>query len=409
MAASNLSYIADGLRSLAVPLDELHLDPANARTGHDIEKIAASLAQYGQRKPLVANRLQGNKIEAGNGTWQAAKKLGWSHIAVLFVDDDAATAAAFGIADNRLGDLSKWDPDALEDILETTGDLFTGFTIADIGEVITSAEDGAPGGSDPGPEFELADELREKWKTETGQLWLLGEQNLLCADSERPEARSDLMQSEVARMCFTDPPWNVAIGVDGVPSHKKRKGMENDNLPPAKFAMFLKTVTRLISLHLAGDIYCVMSAGEWPLIDASLREAGFHWSSTIIWVKDEFVLGRSKYHRRYEPIWYGWIKDETSTFEAGRNQDDVWEFPRPKNSPEHPTMKPPPLVERAVSNSSRENDIVLDPFGGSGTTLIACEKLRRKARIIEKDPRYVAVILERWSKMTGKIPVLQDV
>lgn len=405
MGADLLSHIAEGLRLLAVPIDELHQDPSNARTGHDIDKIAGSLAQYGQRKPLVANRLQGNKIETGNGTWQAARKLGWSHIAVVFVDDDPATAAGYGIADNRTGDMSRWDPDALEDAIDLAGDLFTGFSIGDLADVIKPT----PIQNDmivPEPEIERADQLREIWRTERGQAWVLGEHKLFCLDSTNPLSLESLMGRHVARMCFTDPPWNVAIGVDGVPSHRKRKAMENDNLPPAEFALFLRTVTRLISLHLAGDIYCVMSAGEWPLIDASLREAGFHWSSTIIWVKDEFVLGRSKYHRRYEPIWYGWINDESSTFDGGRAQDDVWEYDRPKISVEHPTMKPPPLVERAVENSSKAGDIVLDPFGGSGTTLVVCEKLGRRARVIEKDPRYAAVILDRWAKMTGKQPEL---
>lgn len=405
---ADLSHIAEGLRLLAVPIDELHADPKNARTGHDVAKIASSLAQYGQRRPLVVNRLQDNKIEAGNGTWQAAKQLGWSHIAVVFVDDDPATAAGYGIADNRTGDMSRWDPDALEDAIDVAGDLFTGFSIGDLADVIKPTQSDRGKLVDPGPLIELADQLQEKWQTAPGQVWVMGNHVLYCADSTKPEALAHLMGTEVAQMCFTDPPWNVAIGVDGVPSHRKRKAMENDDLPPAEFALFLRTVTRLISLHLAGDIYCVMSAGEWPLIDASLREAGFHWSSTIIWVKDEFVLGRSKYHRRYEPIWYGWIKNETSTYDGGRNQDDVWEFDRPRVSPEHPTMKPLPLVEQAVMNSSQELDIVVDPFGGSGTTLIVCEKLQRQARVIEKDPRYVAVILERWSTMIGKQPALVE-
>src|SRR5262245_390195 len=122
-----LTYIAEGLRSLAIPIDELHLDPANTRTGHALDRIATSLKMYGQRKPIIANRLQGGKIEAGNGTWQAAKeRLGWSHIAVVFVDDDPATAAAYGIADNRLSELSEWDVDALGAIMPTVDDLFTG-------------------------------------------------------------------------------------------------------------------------------------------------------------------------------------------------------------------------------------------------------------------------------------------
>ena len=128
----DLSYIAESLRLLAVPIDSLHEDPANARVGHDVPRIAASLKAYGQRKPVVANRLQDGKIEAGNGTYRAAKELGWSHVAVVFVDDDPATAAAFGIADNRVGEFSRWDEEVLREIASTTGDLFTGFEPAEL-------------------------------------------------------------------------------------------------------------------------------------------------------------------------------------------------------------------------------------------------------------------------------------
>jgi ParB-like chromosome segregation protein Spo0J len=348
----NIDYIIESLRPLAVPIDSVHLDPANARVGHDIDKIAASLVQYGQRKPIIVNRLQNGKIEAGNGTWQAAKKINWGYIAAVFVDDDPATAAAYGIADNRVGEFSKWDPDALEDILETVGDLFTGFDIASMEDVAsgTDKSDDVPDGSE---EVELADQLRDKWQTAPGQLWILGDHRLLCGDSTLGEDVDKLMQGDVARMCFTDPPWNVAIGTDDMQEYRQRKPMENDNLKPEEFAAFLASVGETISQHVSGDVYCVMGASEWPTIDAGLRKAGMHWSATIIWVKDQFVMGHGKYHRRYEPIWYGWNGKNPSSFDGGRDQDDVWEYPRPKKSPEHPTMKPLQLVEREFATQAR--------------------------------------------------------
>jgi DNA modification methylase len=402
-------HIAESLRSLAVLIDELHLDPANARTGHDIDKIAASLAQYGQRKPLVVNRKQNMKIEAGNGTWQAAKKLGWTQIAAVIVDDDPTTAAAFGIADNRTAEFSKWDPDALEDLLETTGDLFTGFEAASIGDVAEAGQGKGEESDEGGEEIELADQLRDKWQTAPGQLWILGEHRLLCGDCTDADDVDKLMQGAVARMGVTDPPWNVAIGTDEMQEYRQRKPMENDNLKPDEFATFLAKVGQTLINNVEGDVYCVMGASEWPTIDAGLRNAGFHWSATIVWVKDQFVMGHGKYHRRYEPIWYGWNGKGSSTFDGGRDQDDVWEYPRPKKSPEHPTMKPVAIFERAIRNSSRIGDIVFEPFGGSGTALIACHRLQRVARVMEKDPRYVAVHLERWSKLTGLKPVLHGI
>lgn len=186
-----LNYIAEGLRVLAVPIDELHVDPANARTGHALERIAASLKAYGQRKPIIANRLQNGKIEAGNGTWQAAKQLGWSHIAVVYVEDDPATAAAFGIADNRLSDLSTWDLDALGALMPTVEDLVTGFTESEIRDVL-----GERGGGllvDPGPQDEddnKLKELQEKWGTAVGQTWAVGRHIIHCGDSTQLDIES---------------------------------------------------------------------------------------------------------------------------------------------------------------------------------------------------------------------------
>lgn len=149
-------------------------------------------------------------------------------------------------------------------------------------------------------------------------------------------------------------------------------------------------------------LYMVMSAQEWPGIDEALRERGFHWSSTIIWAKDQLVLSRKDYHTQYEPMWYGWKGDRARLVElVDRKQSDVWFIDRPRKSEEHPTMKPVELVERALINSSVPGALVLDPFCGSGTTLVACERLGRYCRTVELDPIYAAVTIERWHKMTG--------
>jgi DNA modification methylase len=238
--------------------------------------------------------------------------------------------------------------------------------------------------------------------TRQGDLWLLGDHRLLCGDSTSAVDVQKLMAGETAKMMFTDPPWNVAIGLDSNPRHRQRKGLKNDTLSPEKFQQFLNDFIEAVESHVSGDVYCVLGASEWPTLDATLRSRGFHWSATIIWAKDIFVLGRSKYHRRYEPIWYGWREKGKSSFIGRRDVDDVWEIPRPKRSEEHPTMKPVQLPLRAIINSSVAGDIVVDPFGGSGSTLIACEQTQRRAHLMEIDPIYCSVIIRRWERFTGR-------
>lgn len=412
---SDLPYIAESLRPLAVPIEDLHEDPANARVKHDVPGIKASLQAYGQRKPIVVNRLQNNKIEAGNGTYRAAKELGWSHIAVVFVEDDPATAAGFGIADNRLGDLSEWDIDVLREIMQTTGDLFTGFAPADLDDLVgVSAETHATQAlqatcADPGGEPDRAEELQAKWQVQVGQVYQLGKHRLMCGDSTQRGDVERLMAGEIAKLIWSDPPWNVNYGGSDHPSYDDRT-MNNDNLGE-KFTHFVKLfVTQMHTFCEEGaPIYVVMGAQEWPVIDGELRRIGFHWSSTIIWVKDQLVMSRKDYHTQYEPIWYGWDNRAPRLCEVpDRKQSDTWFIDRPKRSEEHPTMKPLELVERSLLNSSKPGDIVLDLFSGSGTTLAACERTGRVCYAMDNDPKYIAVALERWSVMTGSRPVLEE-
>jgi DNA modification methylase len=410
---TDLSYITESLWPLAVPIDSLHEDSANARTGHDLDRIAGSLAQYGQRKPVIANRLQGGKIEAGNGTWLAAKhKLGWSHIAVVFVDDDPATAAAYGIADNRVAEFSRWDEEVLREISSTTGDLFTGFEPAELDDLLGVSAETEPTLEDPGAEPERAAELLAKWKVQPGQIYQLGKHRLMCGDSTQRSDVKWLMGDDLAHLIWSDPPWNVNYGgnvdAENAQGYKART-MNNDNLG-SKFPEFVNGFTQqMFDFSQPGaPIYIVMGAQEWPLIDAHLRAKGFHWSSTIIWAKDQLVLSRKDYHTQYEPMWYGWNAAAARLQEViDRKQSDVWFIDRPKKSEEHPTMKPLALVERSILNSSKPGAIVQDLFAGSGTTLMACERLGRVCRTMDNDPKFVAVCLERWSTATQQEPILE--
>lgn len=220
--------------------------------------------------------------------------------------------------------------------------------------------------------------------------------------------KRQLMNGKNARFVFTDPPWNVDYGSDSThPSWKPRKIL-NDKMSTEDFGAFLYAAFKAMKeVSEPGCMtYIVMSPQEWGNMMNALRELNYHWSSTIIWSKDQLVLSRKDYHTKYEPIWYGWTDGARLYPLKVRKQSDVWEIPRPKVSEEHPTMKPVALVAKAIENSSRAGDTVLDLFGGSGTTLIAAEQLGRTCHMMELDPKYCDVIIERWENLTGEKAVL---
>ena len=234
-----------------------------------------------------------------------------------------------------------------------------------------------------------------------GDVWIMGKHRLLCGDSTDPTSFALLMTGVKATMVFTDPPYNV----DYANSAKdKMRGTNrpilNDNLGDG-FQDFLLNAFKPTLSHCSGAIYVAMSSSELDTLQAAFRAAGGKWSTFIIWAKNTFTLGRSDYQRQYEPILYGWPEGATRHWCGDRNQGDVWHFNKPRVNDLHPTMKPVELVERAIRNSSRPGDVVLDPFGGSGTTLIAAEKSGRQARLIELDPKYVDVIVRRWQEYAG--------
>jgi DNA modification methylase len=381
-------------------VDSIKPYPRNPRRNEGaVTAVANSITAYGFRQPIVVDKA--GVIVVGHTRWKAAQQLGMTQVPVHVADLTPEQAKAYRLADNKTNEIAEWDEELLAgeltDLKALGVDLDAlGWTPDELGEVLAPDENDGLTPADEVPE------PTEGVTTKPGDLWILGNHRLLCGDSTNATDLERLMGGQRARMCFTDPPWNVAIGKDSNPRHRQREGLQNDDLTPAQFAGFIDGFAEAIRAAVNGDVYCVLGASEWPSLDRGLRAAGFHWSATVIWVKQVFVLGRAKYHRRYEPIWYGWHEKSKSSFVGGRSEDDVWEIPRPFRSEEHPTMKPVALVERAIKNSSDHGDLIFEPFMGSGTTLIASERLGRACRGMEIEPRYVDVAVRRWQRLTGQ-------
>jgi len=316
----------------------------------------------------------------------------------------------YTLADNRLAETSEWDPETLQvewDELNALGlgdDLsMIGFSDEDLKDILPAALLEVTGGlTDP----DDVPEVPEAPVTRPGDFWLLGKHRLLCGDSTVATDVEKVLGDVKADLCFCDPPYNVDYaGGSGAEKAGKARRIKNDALGDA-FGQFLYDACVLINAHTDGAVYICMSSSELQTLQSAFKSAGGHWSTFIIWAKDRFTLGRADYQRQYEPILYGWPEGVKRHWCGDRNQGDVWEIARPHKNDLHPTMKPVALVERAIRNSSRKGDLVFDPFGGSGTTLIAAEKTGRHASLIELDPKYVDVIVRRWQDFTGEDAVL---
>ena len=392
-----------------VAIERVIGNPRNPNThpSCQIELLAKVISAQGWRAPITVSSRSGFVVR-GHGRLAAARLLGVDVVPIDFQDYESEAAEyADLIADNRIAELAEPDLPALADLLLEldTGDFdmdLTGFDASGLERLMTSTGSGTSVIEDEVPD-PPADPV-----TRPGDLWLLGEHRLLCGDAIKPADVERLTAGSKADVVFTDPPWNVGIGLDSNPRHRQRKGLANDSMSSKDFAHFLASAAASIASIAAGDVYCVLGASEWPALDTALRGAGMHWSATVIWVKDSFVLGRSKYHRRYEPIWYGWKDGGTSSFCKRRDLDDVWEIPRPKRSEQHPTMKPVELVARAIANSSKPKGVVADLFAGAGSTLMAAEQLGRVCFAMELEPAYCDVIVQRWEAHTGRVAVRQS-
>lgn len=376
----------------------------NARTHSDaqVAQIAASIAEFGFTNPILAG--SDGVIVAGHGRLAAAQKLGLDVVPVVVLDHLTPTQRrALVIADNRIAENAGWDEELLRVELEGLQDEgfdldLTGFDADALAELLAGDEPVNEGQTDE----DAVPEVGETPVSRPGDVWRLGPHRLLCGDATVAASYEALLDGERVDMVFTDPPYNVNYANSAKDKLRgKDRAILNDNLGDGFYDFLLAALTPTVA-NCRGGIYVAMSSSELDVLQAAFRAAGGKWSTFIIWAKNTFTLGRADYQRQYEPILYGWPEGAQRHWCGDRDQGDVWQIKKPQKNDLHPTMKPVELVERALRNSSRPGSMVLDPFGGSGTTLIAAEKSGRVARLIELDPKYADVIVRRWQDWSGK-------
>jgi len=395
-----MNWLADKIEHW--PTDKLVPYARNARTHspEQVAQIAASIAEFGFTNPILAG--SDGVIVAGHGRLAAAQKLGLSTVPVVVLDHLTPTQRrALVIADNRIAENAGWDEAMLQvELVALQDDDFdltlTGFDADALADLLSGEEATTEGQTDE----DAAPEVLETPVSRRGDIWLLGQHRVLCGDATDPGAYAKVLGDELAGMVFTDPPYNVNYANSAKDKLRGRnRAILNDNLGEGFYDFLLAALTPTLA-HCRGAVYVAMSSSELDTLQAAFRAAGGHWSTFIIWAKNTFTLGRADYQRQYEPILYGWPEGGERHWCGDRDQGDVWQIKKPQKNDLHPTMKPVELVERAIRNSSRPGDVVLDPFGGSGSTLIAAEKSGRRARLIELDPKYVDVIVRRWQDYT---------
>ncbi len=426
-------------------IDRLVPYARNARTHSDeqVAQIAASIKEWGWTTPVLAD--PDGQIIAGHGRVMAARKLGLQEVPVMVADGwTDAQKRAYVLADNKLALNAGWDEELLKLELADLGAIgfdvdLVGFSEAEIAALFASNE-GNQGLTDPDEVPDLAPPV-----SLPGDVWVLGVHRIGCGDSTVLDDVEQMMSGLLADACWTDPPYNVNY------ESKLAGKIKNDSMADEKFRAFLRDafVTGFTVMKPGAPIYVAHADTEGLNFRASFKEAGFKISGCLVWAKDSLVLGRSDYQWQHEPILYGWKPGAAHRWYGGRKQTTLMQLggsvftqnedgsitariggesivisgenlvakpsestiircEKPKRSAEHPTMKPVELISKMLRNSTREGDVVLDLFGGSGSTLIACEMLGRQARLMELDPRFVDVIVKRWQDFTGRKATLES-
>jgi DNA modification methylase len=368
----------------------------NART-HSKEQVLqlrASLREFGFVNPVIVDK--DYNIIAGHGRVLAAKEEGIPDVPCVFVEHMTdAQKRAYILADNRLAMNAGWDEEMLSvEIADLQGADFDisllGFDDKELEKLL------APEESDvQDDKFDLSAALEEAAFVLPGDIWTLGRHRLICGDATDSDTVKKLMDGRKANLVLTDPPYAV--------SYKSASGLsiKNDSMKPEEFYQFLLSSFKNMAENLenGGSAYIFHADTEGENFRRAFREANFHLSGTCIWVKDSFVMGRSPYQWQHEPILYGWLKKGTHKWYAGRSEATIWNFSKPKKGGDHPTSKPLDLLAYPIKNSSQANGIVLDTFGGSGSTLIACEQSDRICNMLELDEKYASVILRRYAEL----------
>ena len=379
-----------------VPIQKLvpYINNARTHSPEQINKLRASLREFGFINPVIIDR--DFNVIAGHGRILAAKEEGIKEIPCVFVDHlTEAQRKAYVIADNRMAMDAGWDEELLRVEIEALqgmdfDPLLTGF---DEKELAALFDDGAEAKDD---DFDVDEELEKPVFSKAGDVWTLGRHRLVCGDSTKAETYEVLMQGKKANLVVTDPPYNV--------NYEGSAGkIKNDNMAAEKFYQFLLDAFANMEKVMAEDasIYVFHADTEGLNFRRAFSDAGFYLSGCCIWKKPSLVLGRSPYQWQHEPVLYGWKKNGKHQWYSDRKQTTIWEFEKPRKNADHPTMKPIPLLAYPITNSSMSNTLILDPFGGSGSTLIACEQTDRSCCTIELDEEYCDVIIKRYVELKG--------
>ena len=391
-------------------ITSLQSDHKNARrrTDRSSDLIKESLQRYGAARSIVID--EDNRILAGNGTIDGAKAAGIKNVRIIETDGDEIIAVrrtglseeqkvGLALADNRTADLSEWDQEMLHQLSEEH-DLSPWFNQDDLDELLAVTElEPEEGNTDP----DDVPEPPEDPTTKPGDLWILGNHRLLCGDSTNPQHLERLMNGERADLWITDPPYNVDY--EGGTGLK----IQNDSMSDTDFRQFLRDAYSAANLvMLPGAAFYIWHADlEGYNFRGAAHDIGWTIRQCLIWVKSSLVMGRQDYHWKHEPCLYGWADGAAHTWNTDRKQTTVLEFDKPSRNGQHPTMKPVELFQYQINNSTKPNALVLDSFGGSGTTAIACERIHRNARLMELDPAYCDVIVKRWEDFTGNTAVCE--
>lgn len=413
------------------PLRDLKADPRNPKA-HAQDAIGSSVARFGFVEPIIVDERTGF-IASGHGRVSTltqmrmrgdappegvhvSKKRGWMVPVVLWRSRNDAEAGAALIAFNRTGELGGWADEALLDLLHELEDDALGFDADDLETLERSVAEAGIVAPAPDVDLDMAPPLRATARSKLGDVWVLGNHRVVCGDATDPGAYAALLQGEDADMMWTDPPYGVDYlkGLD-TPEKARKAKKRTDGLTIANDGSFDLPVllagtfiAALGSLRPGAPFYVAHADTERVTFELALRDAGYVVRQNLVWVKNSLALGRSDYHYRHEPILYGFTPGGQGRLGRGGKrwygndkQTSVFEFDKPGRSKEHPTMKPIALIEAHLRNSARAGHVILDPFGGSGSTLIAAQSLGMHARLIELDPIYVDVIVDRWERVTG--------
>lgn len=357
-----------------------------------VDAVASSIKNFGFKVPIVIDRQ--NEIITGHTRYKAAKKLGLKEVPTIKASDlSPEQVKAFRLADNKVSEIATWDIEALNIELAEISAMELDLDMSDLGfeeiEAIKEVEEDEEFNPTP-PEAPIS---------QLGEIYQLGRHRLMVGDSTEKVQVESLMGGELADMLLTDPPYNVAY--QG--ATKDALTIQNDNKSSGEFYLFLRnafTAAKAV-MKKGGAFYCWYASSEVVNFHNALIDSEFMVKQELIWNKNQMVLSRQDYHWKHEPCLYGWLAGDSHNWYSNRKQTTVLDFDKPQRNAEHPTMKPVKLFDYQIQNSSKPGDIILDLFGGSGTTLIAAEQNKRCAYLMEYDPRYADVIIKRWEELTG--------